>query len=167
MADIYTKSTINKIYTKLNMASKTRCKSANDNTIEFQKCYHQAMADNARNLAAKIRGQVEAACTNEKNPEQCVEKIRSLIDYLIQKQETHEQHVAQLEDLEESFLNTGRKLISQELRENGADDTIIDYIMNESSKIEIIDMLSQVCDESKLNKNYKRILNEGLLFLKG
>ena len=81
MADIYTKATMNKIYNKLNIASKKNCKSANENTIDFQKCYHQAMAINARNMAIKIRTQVEGACRNEKNTEKCVQKIQSLINY--------------------------------------------------------------------------------------
>jgi len=167
MADIYTKATMNKIYNKLNIASKKNCKSANENTIDFQKCYHQAMAINARNMAIKIRTQVEGACRNEKNTEKCVQKIRSLIDYFIQKKEEHEGHVEQLEKLEESFLNTGRKLICQEMKKIEDDKIAIDYIINEASKSEIINMILEICNGSDLIKSYKQILTEGLKFIQG
>jgi len=167
MADIYTKATMNKIYNKLNITSKKNCKAANENTLDFQKCYHQAMATNARNMAIKIRGQVDPACRKEKNTTKCIQKIQSLINYFIQKQETHEGHVEQLEKLEESFLETGRKLICQEMKKLEDNQDAIDYIMNEASKSEVINMISEVCNKSDLIKSHKQILIAGLQFIQG
>lgn len=167
MADIYNKTVMNKLYRNANIISKKKCKPANENTIDFQRCYLKAMANNARNIAVKLRGQIDSACATEKDKEKCAQKMQDVIYYFVQKQEEYEDAVVQLSNFEESFLNTGRKLICQKIKNINCDQTDIDYVMNKSPKSEIINMLFEICEDSNLNKNHKQIIIEGLNFIKG
>jgi len=101
MATIYKKSTINAIYKSLNDRAKASCKTRfPDSPSDFQLCYHQAMTDNARTLASKLRGQM-GSCRNTVNPSMCEKNIDELLDYMEKKQEEHEVHVDQLRNLRE------------------------------------------------------------------
>jgi len=101
MADsAYTKSVINNVYSKMNTTSNARCKTRfPDDQLKYQMCSHQAMADNARVLATRLRGQL-GGCERTENPERCTTTISKLIEYLDEKQEEHESHIDQLRDLE-------------------------------------------------------------------
>ena len=101
MADIYKKRTINAIYKSLNDRAKVKCKGRfPDSPNDFQVCYHQAMADNARTLASKLRAQL-GTCRNTINPIRCKKQIINLVKYMEQQQGEHENHVDQLHDLRE------------------------------------------------------------------
>lgn len=101
MAEVYKKNTINAIYKSLNDRAKARCKTRfPDSPDDAQLCYYQAMADNARTMASKLRGQM-GSCRNTVNPDKCAQQIDELIDYMEQKQEEYETRVEQLRDLKE------------------------------------------------------------------
>jgi len=97
---IYSKGVINSIYSKMNITSEARCKTRfPDDQRDHQMCNHQAMADNARILATRLRGQL-GGCARTANPEKCTDTINKLIEYLVGKQNQHETHVDQLRNIE-------------------------------------------------------------------
>ena len=67
--------------------------------MEYKICFYQKMSNNARNLIAKLNGQM-GACIGSKNPLSCRRRLQSIIDYLKDKEDKFDTNIQQLKNLQ-------------------------------------------------------------------
>lgn len=75
------------------------CKSRSKDEIEYKICFYQKMSNNARNLIAKLNGQM-GVCIGSRNPLSCRKRLQSIIDYLQTKENKFDTSIQQLKGLQ-------------------------------------------------------------------
>ncbi len=98
MGEDTTKKLITQLYQKMEFEVSSICKTRSKDEIEYKICFYQKMSNNARNLIAKLNGQM-GACIGSRNSIACRKRLQSIIDFLQDKEDKFDTNIQQLNNL--------------------------------------------------------------------